>query len=383
MLTPEGCASRRQRLWQQVPEDVETLVLADPQSVIYFANYAPSPFVFRTSDASAVLILERDRSILIGDSMVNVFLEQAHVDEICGPTWYDGKHPAPHRRAMLAKTAVARIGKIKRKCVALEESSVPQAVFEGFLETGCEDFWIGLDTTVRAMRRSKDADEIAVLHRSMRAGEAGHAAALQQARPGMTEHDIYNIIQRAANESVGHAVIVYGDFVAGPRVATERGGPPTSRVIEMGDLLLLDFSVIVHGYRGDFTNTFAVGSLPTQAQRDLFKTCLESLAAAEAVLKPGVLGREVDRAAKAVAEAAGFGHAYKSHTGHGLGLSHPEPPYFVSESDEQVVEGDVVAIEPGLFIEGVGGMRFERNYLVTPAGFENLTHHRLTLEQSP
>ena len=73
--------------------------------------------------------------------------------------------------------------------------------------------------------------------------------------------------------------------------------------------------------------------------------------------------------------------AYPSHTGHGLGLSHPEPPYFVPESDETVVAGDVVAIEPGLFVKGVGGMRFERNYLVTSEGFENLTHHKLTLEQ--
>jgi Xaa-Pro aminopeptidase len=60
-------------------------------------------------------------------------------------------------------------------------------------------------------------------------------------------------------------------------------------------------------------------------------------------------------------------------------LSHPEPPYFVPESDEFLVEGDVVALEPGLFVAGVGGMRFEHNYLVTASGYERLTNHRLTL----
>ena len=174
--------------------------------------------------------------------------------------------------------------------------------------------------------------------------------------------------------------MIYGDFVSGPRIEAERGGPPTNRVIEAGDLFLLDYSVVVHGYRGDFTNTFAIGGPPTSGQRDLYKACMDSLAAAEAILKPGVSGREVDRAARASAEAAGFGDAYKSHTGHGLGLSHPEPPYFVAESDEIVLVGDVVALEPGLFVPGVGGMRFERNYRITADGHENMTHHRLSLE---
>jgi Xaa-Pro aminopeptidase len=74
-------------------------------------------------------------------------------------------------------------------------------------------------------------------------------------------------------------------------------------------------------------------------------------------------------------------HAFTSHSGHGLGLGHPEPPYFVPESDETLVAGDVVALEPGLYIEGVGGMRYERNYLITPDGFETLSNHALRIEQ--
>ncbi len=380
MLTSEGCGRRIMQLWGLVPEAVETLVLADPQSLIYFANYAPSPFVFRTSDASAVLILERDRSVLVADDMVGVFLQKAHVDEVVAPKWYDGKHPAPHRRANVANAAVQWLDKRKRTCAALESSCVPEAIFEGLLGKGCDEFWTELDNTVRALRRVKHADEIDVLKRSMRAGEAGHAAAMQFARPGMTEYDVFNIVQKSCNEAAGEPVMIYGDFASGSRIESDRGGPPTSRVIEPGDLFLLDYSVIIHGYRGDFTNTFAVGGAPTSAQRDLFKACIASLEAAEAVLKPGVVCRDVDRAAKAEAQKAGFAEAYKSHTGHGLGLSHPEPPYFVAESDEVVMEGDVVALEPGLFITGVGGMRFERNYRITAEGFENLTHHRLTLE---
>ncbi len=74
--------------------------------------------------------------------------------------------------------------------------------------------------------------------------------------------------------ALGFPAIVYGDFASGPRCETEQGGPPTSRKIERGDLLLLDFSVVVDGYRGDFTNTFAVGGGPTPRQRELFAACI-------------------------------------------------------------------------------------------------------------
>ncbi len=204
----------------------------------------------------------------------------------------------------------------------------------------------------------------------MRAGEAAQAAALAEVRPGMTELDACLIVHRAAGAALGDPAIVYGDFASGPRCEREKGGPPTSRIIEPGDLLLLDFSVIVYGYRGDFTNTFAVGGGPTARQRALFDACLGALRAGEARLKPGTAARDVDAAVRGHFASLGLDHAFTSHSGHGLGLGHPEPPYFVPESTDSLVEGDVVALEPGLYIVGEGGMRFERNYVITSDGFE-------------
>ena len=105
----------------------------------------------------------------------------------------------------------------------------------------------------------------------MRAGEKGQAAALEQIKPGMTEMDAYRIVQNAAMMELGEPAIVYGDFASGPRCEIEKGGSPTSRKIEPGDLLLLDFSVVVSGYRGDFTNTFAVGGGPTRSPARAFR----------------------------------------------------------------------------------------------------------------
>ncbi|MCA1685120.1 MAG: Xaa-Pro peptidase family protein [Planctomycetia bacterium] len=371
---------RRKRLWDALPRPCDALILGDPQSLIYFANYAPSPFVFRASDAAAVLILEPDRATLVADSMSQPFLDQAHVDEVVAPVWYDGKHSAPHRKGLLVRSALGVLGKIRGARFGIESADVPSGIEAHQRKSDPNLSWLDLGDLVRGLRRAKDPDEVALIRRSVHAGEAGHAAALAGIKPGMTELDAFLLVQRAATEAAGAQVVVYGDFASGPRCETERGGPPTNRTIEAGDLFILDYSVVVHGYRADFTNTFAVGSPPTPGQRELFRICADAMTAAESVLRPGAPARAVDQAARGIAASAGHGDAYLSHTGHGLGLSHPEPPYFVPESGDSVVLGDVVAIEPGLYVPGVGGMRFEHNYLVTADGFETLTGHRITLD---
>jgi len=265
--------------------------------------------------------------------------------------------------------------------VGIELATVPAAIVERLRAAHPGPEIVDIGPIVRRLRRSKDPDEIEVLRQSMRSGEAAQAAALKQVQPGMTELDAYLIVQAAAARALGFQAILYGDFASGPRCETEQGGPPTLRKIERGDLLMLDFSVVVDGYRGDFTNTFAVGGGPTPRQRELFEACLGALRAGEARLRPGTPAREVDAAVRGHFAALTLDHAFTSHSGHGLGLGHPEPPYFVPESDETLVTGDVVALEPGLYIEGVGGMRYERNYLITPDGFETLSNHELRIQQ--
>jgi Xaa-Pro aminopeptidase len=85
MLTLEGCRSRRQRLWQALPQKPDAILIADPQHLYYFAGYAQSPFVFRSNDAGAMLLLTPDKAILIADSMVRIFLDVSFVDEVVAP----------------------------------------------------------------------------------------------------------------------------------------------------------------------------------------------------------------------------------------------------------------------------------------------------------
>ena len=381
MLTAEGCAARRQRLWTALPAACDVLILGDPSHLIYFAGYVPSPFEFRTMEAGAILLLEPGRATLVADNVLEPYLDRAFIDETFAPVWYEGKRSTRPRQGQLVASALERLAAMPGSRVGVELASVPSGVVEGLRAARPGVAIVDVSPVIRPLRRSKDADELDVLLQSMRAGEAGHAAALALVAPGMTELEAYLIVQTAAQKALGERAIVYGDFASGPRCEREREGPPTSRTIERGDLLLLDFSVIVSGYRGDFTNTFAVGAGPTPRQRELFEACVGALRAGAVVLKPGTTGRAVDAAVRAHFAKLGLEEAFLSHSGHGLGLGHPEPPYFVPESDEALVAGDVVALEPGLYIEGVGGMRYERNYVITADGFECLSNHEIRIEQ--
>jgi Xaa-Pro aminopeptidase len=379
MLTAQGCAARRERLLGAVPAGCDFLLVGSPEHLIYLADFVPSPFVFRTAEWGALLLLEPGRATLIADDMLGPFAMAAHVDERVISTWYDGVHTAPERRGLLVRSVLDRLAGVPGRRVGVELAAVPSGVVEGLRSARPGVEVVDIGPAFRPMRRSKDPDEVEALRRAMQAGEAAHAAALASVRPGMTELEVYSLVQRAASEAAGRPTIVYGDFASGRRCEVEKGGSPTARRIEVGDLLLLDFSVVVDGYRGDFTNTFVVGGEASPDQRDLFDACVNALKAGEEELRAGRLARDVDAAVRGVFAARGLETYFPHHTGHGIGLGHPEPPYLVSHSDETLLAGDVVTIEPGLYVEGIGGMRFERNYLVTADGFETLSRHAIRI----
>src|SRR5262249_51026338 len=144
-------------------------------------------------------------------------------------------------------------------------------------------------------------------------------------------------------------------------------------------MLILDYSVVLHGYRCDFTNTLVVGRQPNAEQRRLYDLCCAAMAAGEKGLRAGASCQSVYDAVEGVFERASTAAAFGHHAGHGLGLSHPEAPFCVRHSDETLLAGDVVTLEPGQYVAGVGGIRIEHNYLITPTGYERLSQHEISL----
>src|SRR5262245_50831995 len=195
MLTAEGCAARRERLWGALPTSCDALIVAAPEHLIYFANYVPSPFVFRTVESGVLLLLEPGRATLLADNLLVPFLDRAFADEVVAPVWYDGTRSTPDRRGLLVASALDRLASSRPRRVGVEKSSVPSGLLEGLRAADPAIKVVDLGPVIRPLRRSKDPDEIEILRRSMLAGEAAQAAALTLVQPGLTEFDVYLIVQ--------------------------------------------------------------------------------------------------------------------------------------------------------------------------------------------
>jgi Xaa-Pro aminopeptidase len=363
MLTADGCRQRRQRFWHALDPkpDSDYVLLGDPIHLRYLANFWVDP-ISLAADFSGYLIVRKDgHGKLIYDSRMSKTVEQAHAEERRPVVWYDGQSP----------------GKGPRQLAALEAVNPVRGGFHTHDRPG-EVYAATVISTLAQLRRRKDPDEVAVLRQCMRAGEAGHAWARANVKPGMTELDVYSGVYSACVHAAGRPVIVYGDFAVSPG-SKRRGGGPTDRVIEPGDMLILDYSVVLFGYRSDFTNTLVVGKEPTADQERLYRLCMEAMAAGEKELHAGAACLTVYDAVEAVFEKAGVAASFNHHAGHGLGLSHPEAPFLVRHATETLLAGDVVTLEPGLYIDGIGGIRIEHNYLITERGYERLSNHTIAL----
>jgi Xaa-Pro aminopeptidase len=227
--------------------------------------------------------------------------------------------------------------------------------------------------TIEEQRRSKDPDELELIQFAQWVAGAGFEAARREIRPGMTEMELYSIIQSAMTGRSGRPVELIGDFLSGDRTRRP-SGPATSRVVQAGDTVILDLGPVVNGYRSDCTATLVLGGELSPRRRQLEAALHAALAAGEKELRPGTQCVDVYNAVNEVMSEHGFGDHFQHHAGHGLGLDHPEAPYFVPESEEVLLEGDVVTLEPGAYAAEFAG-RIEHVYLVTSDGFERLTDH--------
>ncbi|HEV3445668.1 MAG TPA: Xaa-Pro peptidase family protein [Gemmataceae bacterium] len=364
MLTAESCRQRRLRLWQELDPkpDSDHIRLADPVHLIYLTNFFVDPFSLGGGFGGYLLLRKDGHATLIHDNRMPASVEQAHVDSRRVVAWYDGQSPAHGPRQLAPLERVNPDGTGLR---IHDRVGDPYAAI--------------LINTIAAMRRRKDPDEIEVLRQCMRATEAGHAWARAHIKPGMTELDVYCGVNSACIQEAGHAVIVYGDFAVSPG-PERRGGPPTERVLEPGDMFILDYSVVIGGYRSDFTNTLVVGKEANAFQNRMYNLCTQAMAAGEEQLRAGAACLAVYQAVHRVFEDAGVAEYFPHHAGHGLGLSHPENPYLVRSATETLVAGDVVTLEPGLYIPGQGGIRIENNYLITEQAYEQLSKHTIALK---
>ncbi|HEU4975344.1 MAG TPA: Xaa-Pro peptidase family protein [Baekduia sp.] len=220
-------------------------------------------------------------------------------------------------------------------------------------------------------RRAKDADEIAALEHAARVVDEALAACRATAVAGATGTEVFAAASAALARAAGQAVQLEGNLGAGP-AGDDPDAVPTDTPLREGEWLFVDLYPRVGGYYGDATRAFAIGR-PTELAERLHRVLWSALDHAAEALRPGVAAGEIDARCRAVLEREGLEQHFPHHTGHGLGLQQQEPPMLVSGSPDPLRVGDVVTIEPGVYLPGVGGMRVEDVFVIETDGARRLT----------
>lgn len=148
---------------------------------------------------------------------------------------------------------------------------------------------------------------------------------------------------------------------------------PTDKALEKGDFLTLDFGCTVNGYCSDMTRTVVIGGADSR-QREIYDVVLRAQMAALDGIRPGMTGCEVDELARSVIRDAGYGDCFGHSLGHSVGLQIHETPCFAPKSTDEICPGMVITVEPGIYVEGFGGVRIEDVVIITEDGCRNITH---------
>ncbi|MBC8161675.1 MAG: aminopeptidase P family protein [Roseiflexaceae bacterium] len=221
-----------------------------------------------------------------------------------------------------------------------------------------------------ALRMAKSADELASMRAAVQIVEGSLRAAIAQVRVGMTEielGEIWDAAMRAAGSAPSFSTII----ASGPNAANPHH-TNSSRQLQQGDLVIMDGGAIYEGYASDITRTIALGEIVPEL-RSIYELTLAANKAGRAAVHPGVAPEQIDRAARGVISAGGYGPRFLHRTGHGLGIEIHEPPYIIEGNREPLTIGTTFTIEPGIYLDGLGGVRIEDDIVVTEQGGESLT----------
>jgi Xaa-Pro aminopeptidase len=275
-------------------------------------------------------------------------------------------------RGPLLEAVGDHLRKRGRSRVALSPSRVTLAGWKALKKAaGPAIKWVGVDGMVDQLRAVKDAFEIDRLRDAARLGSEVMEETIRQIRPGVTELEIaaeigYRMRRKGASGESFEPIVAAGARSALPHAR------PTARQIGKNELVVLDLGAILRHYCSDLTRTVYVGRAPVRV-RQWYQAVLEAQSAARSVLKAGVTTGAVDAAARNVLQRKGLGRYFVHSTGHGLGIEIHEDPRVARGQKWALEAGNVITLEPGVYMEGVGGIRIEDEALVTPRGAEILT----------
>jgi len=328
----------------------EPLLVTNPKNVVYLTGFASS---------NAALLVDQERVQLFTDFRY-ITAAQA-VDDV---------DVVQTKRGVIGALAERLSGK-----VGFEATSVVYSDFETLHDGGLD--LVAHHGLVESLRAIKDEDELAILRRACKITDRVFERLTDVPFVGRTEREVSWDLTRFFHEEGGEGLAFESIVGSGPTGARPhaRAG---DRKIGVGELVVIDAGCTIDGYASDYTRTFATGPLDDEAKA-AYETVLAAQLAGLAAIHADMPAIDADLAARRVVEDSPFAGTFGHGLGHGLGLDVHELPRMSPETTDVLAPGNVVTVEPGVYLEGRFGVRIEDDVVVTEHGIENLTGFRKDL----
>jgi Xaa-Pro aminopeptidase len=231
---------------------------------------------------------------------------------------------------------------------------------------------VGVEDLVEELRKIKEPAELELICNAVEIADQGFTWVTEHLAPGMTEMELALELEVMMRRS-GAEDVSFEPIVGSGPLSAHIHHSPSQRTVEKGDLVLFDFGARVDGYCSDLTRTVVVGPAADE-QRELYDLVLQAQAAGIEAAKPGARCADVDAAARTVIDGAGRAEEFGHGLGHGIGLDIHEDPAFTRISEESLQGGEVMTVEPGVYVIDAGGIRIEDCVVIEAAGANVLGH---------
>jgi Xaa-Pro aminopeptidase len=355
-FTAADFAARLQRAAQSAKAaGLSGLLITPGPDLLYLTGYAPVAITERIT----MLVLPVDGQ----PTMIVPRLERPDAEETPGASvfrledWRDGDDPYE---------ATARLVGPGRYALSDSAWAMHLLGLQGRLS---DTSYVSMTTALPMLRAIKDDDELERLAAAGAAADSAYREILGVRFAGRSETDVgtdlAGLLRRFGHSQVDFTVVGSGPNGANPH--HEMG----DRVIQRGDMVVLDFGGLKHGYGSDTTRSVHVGE-PTEEEREVHDIVRRAQQAGFEAVRPGAECQEVDRAARTVITEAGYGEFFIHRVGHGIGLTTHEPPYMVEGEHQPMQPGMCFSIEPGIYLPGRFGVRIEDIVTVTVEGGRRL-----------
>lgn len=342
-------------LTKLLPKDIDGGIIESAAARQYFTGFA--------SD-SGYLIVSKNGNVFLTDSR---YIEAAQNQIDCCDV-------------VLMTDAKVQIPKYLKKfncsSVAIEANHVTVSGLREYSKMFKPDeikavFDSRFDKYIRYLRCTKKAEEIKYIKAAQAIAQAAYDNAVRYIKPGMTEKEValaldFHMLRNGAEKVSFDTIVVSGKNSSLPH------GVPSDKRIEFGDFVTMDFGAVVNGYHSDMTRTVAIGEASDE-MAEIYSVVLEAQMAAIEKAAQGVMSKDLDAAARKVISDAGYGQFFGHSTGHGVGVEVHEDPHVTPRSEYVLRAGNIITVEPGIYIPDKFGVRIEDMLLITADGCENLT----------